>query len=76
MVTVALSESPILVSCLYIAPNSCDLYRANVLHCIGSVVADGSSALTMGEFNSSDIHWSTFSASSPFPSLFVTSFSP
>ena len=76
MVTVALFESPILVSCLYIAPNSCDLYRANVLHCIGSVVADGSSALTMGEFNSSDIHWSTFSASSPFPSLFVTSFSP
>ena len=66
MVTVALSESPILVSCPYIAPNSCDLYRANILHCIESVVADSSSALTIGEFNSSDINWSNFSASSPF----------
>ena len=66
---------PILVSCLYIAPNSCDLYQADVLRCIESVVADGSSALIMGDFNSPDINWSNLSASSPSPSLFVTSFS-
>ena len=65
MVTVALFNTPLLLSCIYMPPNSCDSYCSDVLTCIASVVSGNSSAIITGDFNMPDINWQTLSASSP-----------
>ena len=66
MVTVDLFHSKVLLSCIYVAPNSSDSYQSAVLSSLISLTSGDIPVLITGDFNSPDICWSTLSASSPF----------
>ena len=66
MVTVDLFHSKILLSCLYIAPNSSDTYQSAVLSSLMALTSGDIPVLITGDFNTPDICWSTLSATSPF----------
>ena len=64
MVTVDLFHSKVLLSCIYVAPNSSDSYQSAVLSSLISLTSGDIPVLITGDFNSPDICWSTLSASS------------
>ena len=53
------------ISCFYVPPNSSNEYHDLVLSELRFLCAKPRRIIT-GDFNSPDLNWSTFSASSPF----------
>lgn len=49
MVSVELFDLNLVVSCIYIAPNSCDTYRNLVLSSISSIVSRGHRVIITGD---------------------------
>ena len=55
MVTVDLFHSKVLLSCLYIAPNSSDTYQSAVLSSLMALTSGDIPVLITGDFNTLDI---------------------
>jgi len=71
VLTVSVGLSTPTVYCLaYVPPNTTDIYWQEFLDCIESLYNISSNIILFGDFNCSDINWSSLSGEHPFSSKF------
>ena len=66
MVTINLTYLQLVITCIYVPPNSSDDYHHDIVSSLNFLFSTYNHVVIMGDFNSSDINWTTLSASSPF----------
>ena len=67
LLTIQVNLSPcLLLVCLYIPPNSSEIYQQEILRYIATLPSGVNTILLLGDFNVPDIDWNTLSARSPF----------
>ena len=66
MVTINLTYLQLVITCIYVPPNSSDDYHRDIISSLNFLHSTYNHVVIMGDFNSSDINWTTLSASSTF----------